>query len=102
MEKIDGLLAKYMLGEASAEEVRSIDEWLAGSDDNVKYFNHFKLIWETSRSLTAESTLDVDASWEEFKQAAINKPKTKIIPLFRSLGWIKIAALWLVLFGAAA
>jgi transmembrane sensor len=102
MEKIDGLLAKYMLGEASAEEIRSIDEWLAASDDNVKYFNHFKLIWETSKSLAAESTLDVDASWEEFKQAAINKPQTKVISLSKNLRWMKIAALWFVFFGAAA
>jgi transmembrane sensor len=103
MEKMDELLAKYMLEEASTEEIRIIDEWVKADDANLKYFNHFKLIWETSKSLKIESDLNIDESWLEFKQMANSQQaQATVRPMFNTVRWMKIAAIWLVLFGAAA
>ncbi len=101
-EKMDELLAKYMLGEATGEEVRVMDEWVKTTGANLKYFTHFKLIWETAGKLRTESKLDVEDSWAEFKQLAHNKQSsTTIKPMHGATRWLKIAAVWLVIFGAA-
>ena len=97
---MDELLAKYMLGEASGEEVKVVDEWVKASDANLKYFNHFKQIWDTAATLKVESRLDVDASWAEFKQLAANpQPQAKVRRI--NSGWLKIAAMFLLAIGAA-
>ena len=56
---MDELLVKYMLGEATAEEIEAVDKWVFANDTILKYFTHFKLIWEASRGLKTESNLDV-------------------------------------------
>jgi ferric-dicitrate binding protein FerR (iron transport regulator) len=100
MEEMDELLAKYMLGEASGEEIKVVDEWVKASDANLKYFNHFKQIWDNAATLKVESRLDEDASWAEFKQLAANpQPQAKIRRM--STGWLKIAAMLLLTIGAA-
>lgn len=98
MEKTDELLAKYMLAETSREENETIDQWIAASDANRKYFSHFKLIWETSKSLKTESQLDPDVAWGEFKTLVAKQPeKGRVFTLNQ---WIKIAAMWLVVCAA--
>lgn len=97
---MDELLAKYMLGEASGEEVKVVEEWVNASGANQKYFNHFKQIWDTAAALKAESRLDIDASWAEFKQLAANpQPQAKVRRL--NSGWLRIAAMFLLTIGAA-
>jgi transmembrane sensor len=92
---MDELLTKYMLGEASPQESEIIDRWITSSDANQKYFNHFKLIWESSKSLKIESHLDPDESWKDFQllTRAVPPRATVMRPLN---SWIKIAALWLL------
>jgi transmembrane sensor len=103
MKKMDELLAKYMLGEATSDEMHAIDEWVKTSDDNLKYFTHFKLIWETSELLKIESKLDIDESWAEFKQLTDNnQPSARIRQLFAPVRWMKVAAMWLALAGVGA
>lgn len=101
---MDELLAKYMLGEATAAEIEVIDKWVFASDDNLKYFTHFKLIWEMSRELKVESSLNPEESWAEFKQltAKSNAPVASIKPLTSYSYWMKFAAMWLVVLAFAA
>lgn len=101
---MDDLLTKYMLNETTPVENETINRWLGENDDNRKYFDHFKLIWDTSRELKVESKLDPEASWAEFKQLAQNRdeaPATikSLKPVNR---WFKMAAMWLVILGSAA
>jgi transmembrane sensor len=100
---MDELLTKYMLNETSSVENETINRWLSENEDNRKYFDHFKLIWDTSRELKIESKLDPDASWAEFKQLAQNKNENsaKLRPLNPANRWLKIAAIWLVILGSA-
>ena len=44
----DLLLAKYFSGEASAEELAMLDDWLSLSDDNEMYFEELTKIYEQS------------------------------------------------------
>lgn len=90
---IDDLLVKYLLDEASPDERTTVDTWLAANVDNKRYFDHFRLIWEQSKNLAANSTVDTDAAWQRFqlrvKEAETNRPAA--IPLKPRYGF-RIAA----------
>ncbi|MDB5147159.1 MAG: hypothetical protein JWQ57_1179 [Mucilaginibacter sp.] len=100
---MEDLLTKYMLNETTPVENETINRWLSENEDNRKYFDHFKLIWDTSRQLKIESKLDPDASWAEFKQLAQNRSgvSAKVKPLNAANRWLKIAAIWLAILGGA-
>lgn len=100
---MEDLLTKYMLNETTPVENETINRWLSESEDNRKYFDHFKLIWDTSRELKIESKLDPEASWAEFKQLAQNRTEVsaKVRPLNAANRWLKIAAIWLAILGSA-
>jgi len=100
---MDELLTKYMLNETTPVENETINRWLGENENNQRYFDHFKLIWDTSRELKIESELDPDASWVEFRQLAQNRSEvsTKVRPLNTANRWLKIAAIWLVILGSA-
>jgi len=97
---MDELLIKYILKEASPAEIKTIEEWIAESEWNSKYFAQFKMIWETSLSVKVESNLDEDKSWKEFKQLTEKREEKhpEIVQLpGKSFYWMKIAAVLLVL-----
>ncbi|UOE46288.1 FecR domain-containing protein [Mucilaginibacter sp. SMC90] len=100
---MEDLLTKYMLNETTPVENETINRWLSESEDNRKYFDHFKLIWDTSRELKIESKLDPEASWAEFKQLAQNRTEVsaQVRPLNAANRWLKIAAIWLAILGSA-
>lgn len=98
----DDLLVKYLLEEASEAERTEVQQWVEQNADNKKYFEHFRLIWEHSKSLAAESTIDTNAAWQRFQhKVATNEQATKVIPLTGRLNtWVRIAAVLLVMLGA--
>lgn len=65
---IDDLLVKVMLGESTGEERRVVEDWIAGSPANERYFQDLKRIWEDSRKLAVQSVVDADAAWVNFRE----------------------------------
>ena len=79
MEMQDELLTKFMLGEATSEESRLVENWIAQNGDNEKYYGHFRLLWERSKKLGPLSPADENEAWDHFKQRrglAINERRT--------------------------
>lgn len=104
----DELLVKYLLGEADATEQAEITQWIAESDANRKYFEHFELIWNHSQKLAATSTVNEDEAWERFMARTRKEQQTapKIIampsPQQRSrFGRMRAAAGLIALVGVA-
>ena len=64
----DDVLAKYMLGEASAAEQNQVENWLGQSDGNKKYYDNFRLIWNESSNLAIVSNVNEGKAWERFKE----------------------------------
>lgn len=92
----DDILVKYLLGETSELEAAQVNQWINLDENNEKYFNQFKLIWEESKKTTLPSALNEDEAWERFKQRTKqNSSKTKYI----LLSWYRIAAALLLLLG---
>lgn len=93
-------MVKYLLGEASADEVQEVQEWMTGDAANRNYFDHFTLIWEASKQMAATSTVDENKAWERFQQRVKNGgKKTQVVKMKNT--WLKVAAvIFLVMAGA--
>ncbi len=91
----DELLVKYLLGEADALERQMAIDWINAHPDNERYFAQFNFIWDESRQLACNTTLDENAAWERFaaraQQAEQAPPVANKIPLRPGL-WAKAAA----------
>jgi transmembrane sensor len=94
----DDLLVKYMLDEAMPDEQLLVREWLQSDAANRKYYEHFKTIWNESKTLAANITVDEKAAWQNFKsriQTRTEKKKARTI-LLSSTRKIQAAAAVLV------
>ncbi len=94
----DEHLAAYLLDELSAEGRTAVEVWLAADPANRIHFNQFKKIWEQSRLLAAAHYVDEDAAWQRF-QRRVMAPSKK--PVVRSISWMKVAAVFILVVGAA-
>ncbi len=96
------LLVKYLHGETTAEEAVQIRAWLAESPEHQKQYEQLVQIWEQSRRLAANSTVDENAAWlrlkQRLQQPAFQKP---IVRTITRTGWWRIAALVMLVAGVA-
>ena len=100
----DEMLVKYLLGESSLAESNVVEHWIKASAANARYFNHFQLIWETSKQMVIPPTVNADQAWDRFQQRtreSSNKPAL-IRRLNRDFTWRKVAAIAIAFIGLAA
>lgn len=95
----DGLLASYLLGEASPQERKQVEDWLQAGENNRSYFEEFRRVWEESRHLSAASVVDEEAAWKRFREK-IHKPAS-IVSIRKDRSWLRIAAVFVLIAGAA-
>lgn len=96
----DDLLVKYLLQEATAEERRLVEAWMAGDAASKKQFEDFKTIWDESRRLASTSTVDEDAAWKKFKSRIQEAKRPQVVRKIQSGMWWRIAALFVLVAGA--
>ncbi|PQJ12045.1 iron dicitrate transport regulator FecR [Flavipsychrobacter stenotrophus] len=107
-ENTDDVLVKYLLGEATDTEQQEVEQWIADSAENKKHFDHFKLIWDESKHLASQSTVDENEAWDRFmakvkteEKAEAIQPKGRAIPLGKT-NWMRAAAALVLLIGCGA
>ncbi len=64
---MDEIIVKYLLGEASESEGKRVQLWLEASENNRKYFEDFKLIWEESKRIQLTGNIDENTAWRNFE-----------------------------------
>ena len=94
----DALLVRYLLDEVDASERLQVEQWLAASEQNLAYYKQFEALWQKRRELASVNDPDVDEAWEKFRNR-IREPK-KIGRAPSRFGWMRIAALLVIFFGA--
>lgn len=94
----DDLLVSYLLNEASAEARSMVEEWIIETDENRRYFDHFKLIWDTSHNIAVPNGVDENVAWQKFRERIQQPQKTTTI---RALSPLRIAATVIVCVGLA-
>lgn len=60
-EHIDALIALRLAGEASADEMQQLNEWLSADVQHQQYFDELSVIFQVSDNEPAE--VDVNAAW---------------------------------------
>lgn len=104
MEMNDELLIKFLLKETSADENTIVNDWLLAAPANAAQLAQFEKIWKTSKLLQAQSEVDEEQAWLKFKAKADAQSAQAIAikPLKRNFGWLKVAAIFAVVFSAWA
>lgn len=93
-EHIEILIGKFLVGEASEEEMRELKEWTAQSYENQKYLEDAQLIFEKAQ-LSDMPEFDADKAWKKIGLDVETSKRT--ISLFPVV-W-KIAAGLILLLG---
>lgn len=59
-DTINSLIAAYLGGNPSVEEIQKLESWILESDENLAYYRQMKNLWETSAELNVspEEALD--------------------------------------------
>jgi transmembrane sensor len=72
--EMDGLLVKYLLGEATVAERERVAAWSAQDAANRRYFDQFRQLWDASRNLAPEGLVHEDEAWERFQKRVGRRP----------------------------
>lgn len=100
---IDDLIGKYLAGEATDDEVRFVQRWIAKSQSNEKYFNQVQIIFKRAAGIKDLQHFDTDAAWNKVREKLQPPGNGRVISLQRNentlgIAW-KIAASIIVAFG---
>jgi len=88
---MDELLIKYLIGEADDEEQRTALDWINTNDENRRHFNQLKFVWEKSKTIAIDSSIDENKAWEKFKKK-INTEQKQIPFTSKKSTWKTSAA----------
>jgi ferric-dicitrate binding protein FerR (iron transport regulator) len=86
--EIDELLARWLSGEADAETIERLQQWIQFSDENAKYVAQFEQLWSAAE--THVSDLDLDAAWNTIQAQKNSSTKVKIRSIYAY--WPAVAA----------
>lgn len=89
---IDELIANYLSGEATPDEVQLVERWKDESEENRIYFDHFRLIFEKSASLRDTITVDTDEAWNNVKRKLEGARTVSINRSEQRFSFLRIAA----------
>jgi len=89
---IDELLISYLLNEGNPENRRRVEDWVAADAGNRKYFDQFRLIWETSQQLVLPEEMDEQAAWRRFQQRVAKVEKKPRLVRQMSDGFFRFRA----------
>ncbi|NJN41253.1 MAG: DUF4974 domain-containing protein [Flammeovirgaceae bacterium] len=92
---IDDLIGKYLAGEATPVEQEEVELWVAQHDENRKYFEQLKLIFEKSSAVQIPQQFDTDQAWIKLKERIDLSKSSRGVQLWPAL---RIAAGIVVVF----
>jgi len=77
---MDELLVKYLLGEADGSERQAVEVWLRAEEENSRYFEGFKTIWEESKVIQSVTAVDENEAWKRFQSKIAGNVSAGSIP----------------------
>jgi len=99
---IDELIGKQLAGEAGEEEIAFIDSWVQENDDNRRYADQLRVIFQQAAAARNFQEYDTDAAWNKLRQS-LKKHEAKSVDIHggtsRQLMW-RVAASIVVFIGA--
>jgi ferric-dicitrate binding protein FerR (iron transport regulator) len=80
-DHIEDLIANYLVGEATPEQIIFVEGWRNKNENNRRYFEHLRLIFEKSASSPAAGQFDTDLAWQKLRAKLAVKRESKTIHL---------------------
>ena len=77
------LITKYFSGEATAEEMQLLSNWIKLNSENQKIFEEFQNTWMNIEASKIENEIDVDEEWLKIKSSIKGKEKVDTIPVVK-------------------
>lgn len=102
---IDLLIAAYLSGSATADELDKLNHWIGADNNNLVYFNKLKNAWILSGGKKHEVSGQASISWGKLKnrigsEVPLNDSEHELIPETTPFTrYLKVAATWILLFG---
>jgi transmembrane sensor len=97
---INSLIAKFLGGNPSAEEMLELEEWINQSEKNKEYFGQMKNIWQLSGHFSVSTDPALATVLSKIKTVSVLKTLVNtwqkiaailVIPLFLTTLWLLIA-----------
>src|SRR5512138_85630 len=89
------MILAYLKNQISESDFAIVQSWINASEENLRYFEQYKMIWEeTGKLIPAPVDVNVDDAWgkmsfmiDEFEETESTKAekKVKVIPLRKYL-----------------
>ena len=103
-EHIDDVIARFLSGEATADDRQLLEDWRAESEENNREFLRFEKLFNVSGELRDGLHVDTDAAWKKVQTSIKSSSQTgKVIdlkPSTKRLSFLRVAATILILAGA--
>ena len=91
------ILAKFLMGECTEDELREVNAWLEGSGENARELFRLEEIYHLGRLGDTSNTQDIEKAEKRlFKR--LEQEKTKQYKVRRMVGWIRYAAVFVGFF----
>ncbi|KPK82655.1 MAG: hypothetical protein AMS27_14380 [Bacteroides sp. SM23_62_1] len=78
----DEIIISYLKNELSEKEIREVNDWIAASEENKKYFNRIKFLWENSAFDYQSLDISSAEAWDRI-QSAITRERIDSKPNIR-------------------
>jgi ferric-dicitrate binding protein FerR (iron transport regulator) len=79
-DHIDELIAGYLVGEATPDQVLFIEQWTKESEENLRYLGQLKLIFDNAAKVTKTENFETDAAWQKVRAKIHLKKEGRTIP----------------------
>jgi len=94
------LIAAMLSGEASEQELRDLDKWIAQSEENQKIISEYKKLWQKSAEINPSDPIDSNEEWDRFSAAnSVNGESGRKIRTLHLLRRIAVAASVIIILG---
>jgi len=97
-DDINLLIVSYLTNSIDCFDLERLTFWIQSNEDNLRYFNLMKDAWLLTPSRISVSSLNIEQTWNVFKEKLESDKKTGNRSIGKNLRYILIAASWLLFF----
>lgn len=100
---IDFIIARYIAGEATEQEIAMLNQWLNESEVKRKYFGDIQFVNQKAVTSHTINKVDVDKAWgkvhQQMKKKAVQPEPVAKTVTFQIPVWLRVAAVLVVVSG---
>jgi len=100
---IDLIIARYIAGEATEQEITLLNQWLSESEVNRKYFGDIEFVNQKAVASHTVNKVDIDKAWgkvhQQMKKKTVQPEPIAKTVTFQIPVWLRVAAVLVIVSG---